>query len=84
MTIVEVGFKTECHWPDDDHNAAGELTFCGHPVTAGSSYCREHHAIACGKQIKITEADRARRRTHATKVWFGTAAKLIGNPAEVS
>jgi hypothetical protein len=82
--IVDVGLRTECHYPDKDRNADGHLTFCGHPVSGTSSWCAAHYALAHGKRINITEADRARRRTHATKVWFGASAKLVGNPAEAS
>jgi GcrA cell cycle regulator len=83
-TIVEVDFRTECHWPDDNCDVASEMTFCAHPVKAGSPYCEKHHAVAYNKRIKITDADRARRRAHATRVWFGASVKLVGNPAEVA
>jgi hypothetical protein len=59
--------------------------YCGSSITRpGKPYCALHHKVAHGRRINITEADRARRRAHATKVWFGASAKLVGNPAEVT
>lgn len=82
--IVDVGLCTECHYPDEKKTEDDQFTFCGHPVKDGSSYCRAHHALVTGKSINITEDDRARRRTHAAKVWFGASVKIVGNPAEIA
>lgn len=37
----------ECHWPDDERNADGLHTFCGHP-TDNHSYCKAHREINRG------------------------------------
>jgi len=50
----------------------------------GQPYCAHHHAKTHAKRIKITEADRDRRKAHAAKVWFGASIKLKRAPAEAA
>lgn len=44
-TIIEVGMFCECHWADDEPNAAGLTTFCGHPTRIGLNWCEAHQKI---------------------------------------
>lgn len=44
-TIVEVVMFAECHWADDEPNAAGQMTFCGHSTRIGSNWCEAHQKI---------------------------------------
>ncbi|MGB6080258.1 MAG: GcrA family cell cycle regulator [Xanthobacteraceae bacterium] len=44
--IVELVMFVECHWADDEPNAAGETTFCGHRTCDGSNWCEAHQKIA--------------------------------------
>lgn len=40
LTLMQLE-PDDCRFPFGD----GPITFCGHPKTPGSSYCREHHLL---------------------------------------
>lgn len=45
--LLELG-KRECHWPDDEPNADGLITFCACRTFDGSSYCEAHEILSRG------------------------------------
>ncbi|MCE3257306.1 MAG: GcrA cell cycle regulator [Nitrobacter vulgaris] len=73
--------SNQCRFIEGDTAPA---LYCGAGTRPGQPYCAHHHKVAHGRQITITEADRARRKAHGARVWFGASVKLVGNPAEAS
>lgn len=39
----------DCRWPAGGWPSADPITFCGHPVEPGCSYCPEHKALNTGR-----------------------------------
>jgi hypothetical protein len=56
--------------------------YCGMVTPLGAPYCAHHHKIAHGRQIVITEADRARRKAQMVKFKFRSSH--VGSAAEVA
>jgi hypothetical protein len=42
--------NNQCRWPLGPAHARAEL-FCGAEQQSGSSYCAEHHALACAPRV---------------------------------
>lgn len=71
----------QCRFINGD---AASPIYCGGITQPGKPYCAHHHSVTHGARIKITEQDRARRKAHAAKVWFGATVKLHRAPAEAA
>lgn len=54
LTELELG---DCRYPEGD----GPFTFCGHPKTNGSSYCRPHSALVSNRPRNNSDAVTAAR-----------------------
>lgn len=59
VSLMELGDHS-CRFPYGD----GPFTFCGHPKTAGSSYCAEHVTLtsSVAKHYNVSPEERRRRR----------------------